>query len=175
MHFLHKMKPSIRPLPEGVTFYSYEAMLATWFGAGRLRPASGTIGTLAALPFGFAINYVTGPIGLAIAALIIFILGGRAAGSYTKKAGVKDDQAIVVDEVVGVWIAGIPAESNIQLWLIAFLLFRIFDIYKPWPASFFDGRGKNGYDVLLDDVIAGVYAFMGVASAALYFATSGKM
>lgn len=175
MSFLAKLKPRIRTLPGGVNPYSYEAMLATWFGSGRITPASGTVGSLAAIPFGYAISYCAGPFGLLTAALLLLWAGSIAAGSFTKKAGVKDDQTIVIDEVVGMFFAAIPAETNIGLWALAFLLFRIFDIYKPWPASYFDNRGKNGFDILFDDVIAGLFAFMGVASVAVYLAMTGKM
>ena len=89
-----------------------------------------------------------------------------AAGYYGRKSGRKDDQSIVVDEVVGLWIAAIPAGTDIRLWLLALVLFRLFDIWKPWPASFFDKRGKHAFDVMMDDVVAGFYAFLGVATGA---------
>ena len=108
---LAKLKPSIRPLPPGLAFFSPTVLIATWFGSGRIRPASGTIGTLAALPFGIVIGAIGGPAGLALAALILFFIGKAAAEAYGKKSGSSDDQAIVVDEAVGLWIAGIPAAA----------------------------------------------------------------
>ena len=165
---LAKLKPSIRPLPPGLAFFSPTVLIATWFGSGRIRPASGTIGTLAALPFGIVIGAIGGPAGLALAALILFFIGKAAAEAYGKKSGSSDDQAIVVDEAVGLWIAGIPAAAAPGLWIIAFILFRFFDIYKPWPASFFDERKNGGFDVMMDDVIAGIFAFFGVATLSLF-------
>lgn len=161
-----KFSFGIRSLPSGMQFKDSTVLIATWFGAGRLKPASGTIGSLAAIPPGVAISYFLGSLGLAVAAMLLLWVGTNAADAYGKKSGEKDDQAIVVDEVVGLWIAAIPAGINPTLWLVAFVLFRIMDIYKPWPASYFDKRAGSGFDVMLDDVIAGLYAFLGVASIA---------
>jgi len=164
---INKIKPSILPIPPGMTFRNVHVLIATWFGAGLLRPAPGTIGSLAAIPFGYAIVMLWGQIGLAIGAVLLGIIGVIAAGAYGKKSGVADDQSIVVDEVVGLWIAALPADKNLMLWAVAFFLFRLFDIWKPWPASFFDNRGKGGFDVMMDDVVAGVYALLGVSIAAV--------
>ena len=173
MSFLAKLKPSIRPLPPETVFKNFHVLIATWFGAGLLRPAPGTIGTLAAMPFGYAIVYFGGYLSLAAAALALFIVGTYSANYFGKKSGQKDDQCIVVDEVIGLWIAAIPAELDWQLWIVAFVLFRIFDIYKPWPASYFDKRAGSGFDVLMDDVVAGFYAMLGVACMAFEELTKG--
>jgi phosphatidylglycerophosphatase A len=162
-----KIKPSIRPVPSGTSFSNLNVLIATWFGAGLLRPAPGTMGSLAAIPFGYAIVVFSGQIGLAAAAVLLLLIGTIAAGYYGKKSGATDDQSIVVDEVVGLWIAAIPADKSLFLWIAAFFLFRLFDIWKPWPASFFDNRSKGGFDVMMDDVIAGIYALLGVSIAAV--------
>lgn len=162
------MKPFLQPLPPGTTLKDPATLLATWFGAGLVRPAPGTVGTLAALPFGYLIAFLLGAPGLAAAALLLLAAGTFAAGHYGKKSGETDDQSIVVDEAVGLWIAALPAATHPGLWLLAVLLFRLFDIWKPWPASFFDRRGKNGFDVMMDDVVAGVYALLGVAIGAIF-------
>ena len=162
-----KIKSGIHPLPSGVLFTHPQVLIATWFGAGLVRPAPGTIGTLAALPVGYVIALLSGQIGLAVAAVLLLVIGTFAAGYYGKKSGETDDQSIVVDEAVGLWIAALPASTNIYLWLIAFLLFRLFDIWKPWPASYFDNRSRGGFDVMMDDVVAGIYALLGVSVGAL--------
>jgi phosphatidylglycerophosphatase A len=159
--------PRIVALPDGLSATSPHALIATWFGSGRLRPGPGTWGSLAAIPFAYLINFFGGPLALFVAALLLFIVGVRAATVYGRHSGVKDDQSIVVDEVIGLWIAALPAGTDPVLWLVAFLLFRFFDIYKPWPASYFDRRKKYDYDVLMDDVIAGIFAMGGVAFLAL--------
>lgn len=162
-----KKRFRMEPLPADTQLSNPHVLLATWGGVGRLRPAPGTLGTLAALPFGYVIAYFTGLIGLALAAALLLWLGTLAASYYGRKSGQKDDQSIVVDEAVGIWIAAIPAATHPDLWLVAFFLFRIFDIYKPWPASFFDKRAGSGFDVMMDDVVAGLYAFLGVAACAV--------
>lgn len=161
----------IRPIPEGMTKNDPYFLTATWFGVGRIAPASGTLGTLAAIPFGYLIALIAGPVGLAVAALLLLVWGTKAADRYGTKSGVKDDQAIVVDEVVGLWIAAIPAETNLWLWALAFLLFRFFDVWKPWPASYFDRKEDDkpvtGFSVMMDDVVAGIMALFGVSIGAL--------
>ncbi len=160
---LAKLKPSIAPLPEGMSKTNIHAIIATWFGAGLSRPASGTIGTIAALPIGYAINYYTHPIFLLGAALLLFVVAMPSVNRYGKASGKVDDSSIVVDEVVGMWIAAAPAFDNVYLWIWAFILFRLFDIFKAWPASHFDKNIKNGFGVMMDDVVAGIYAMFGVA------------
>lgn len=161
------LKPRVKPLPEGMRMLEWHVWLSTWFGAGRLRPMPGTMGSLAAIPLGYYICTVGGPFLLGLAALALFLVGTVAADRFGKKSGVADDQSIVVDEVVGMWIAAIPAENDWLMWLLAFVLFRMFDVYKPWPASRYDKRSRNGYDTMMDDVVAGIYAFPGVAGLAL--------
>jgi phosphatidylglycerophosphatase A len=166
---LIKMKPGIRDIPADTSMKEWRIWMATWFGAGRLRPAPGTMGSLAAIPFGFIIAQYAGFIGLALAALALLCIGTVAADFYGKKSGTVDDQTIVVDEVVGMWIAAIPAEGHWDLWITGFILFRLFDVWKPWPASWFDNRSKGGFDVMMDDVVAGIYAMFGVGSLALAY------
>lgn len=173
--FPESLKPGIRPLPPKVYRDNPYIIVATWFGSGRLKPASGTWGTIAAVPFGVVIAHYGGMMGLALAAFVLFLIGTAAADYYGRESGTVDDHAIVVDEVVGMWIAALPAQDNAILWVIAFILFRVFDIFKPWPASFFDNRSKNGFDVMADDVVAGFYAMLGVAGAAFPFLARGLM
>ncbi len=162
-----KLKPSLKPVPPGTTFSDPRVLLCTWFGSGLIRPAPGTMGTIAGMPFGYFIFQQWGMKGLAIAALVLLVAATPFATWYGKKSGTVDDQSIVVDEVVGVWIAGIFAGNSIGLWIWAGFLFRLFDIWKPWPASFYDNRSKGGFDVMMDDVVAGFYALFGVAIVAL--------
>lgn len=160
-------KPYIEEMPKGMKFKNLDLLVSTWFGCGLLRPAPGTIGSLAAIPFGYAINYYSHPVFLLIAALILMVASIIPVKNYGKKSGFVDDSSIVVDEVVGMWIAGSAAFTNPYLWGIAFLLFRFFDIKKPWPASFFDRKVKNSFGVIMDDVVAGFYALLGVSLFAI--------
>ncbi len=162
-----KLKLRFKPLPAGLPLANPVALISTWFGSGLVRPAPGTVGSLAAIPFGLAIVWLGGPLYLALAALALLIVGTVAANAYGRKSGEVDDQSIVVDEVVGIWIAALPAKLHLWPWLTAFLLFRLFDIWKPWPARFFDNRARNGFDVMMDDVVAGIYALLGTCIIAL--------
>ena len=166
---LPKLKPGFRSIPAETSMKDWRIWMATWFGSGRIRPAPGTMGTLAAIPFGYLIAQTSGPVGLALAALALLLLGTVAADFYGKKSGTVDDQTIVVDEVVGMWIAAIPAEGHWDLWLVGFVLFRFFDITKPWPASFYDNRSRGGFDVMMDDVVAGIFAMAGVGACAVLY------
>jgi phosphatidylglycerophosphatase A len=133
-------------------------LLATWFGAGLLPRAPGTWGSLAALPFGVGLYWLSGPLGLAAASLGVFLIGLWAAQSYERTAAVKDPGAIVIDEVAGQWLTLIPAGLNPWAVLLAFLLFRLFDVIKPWPISWADRHLKGSFGVMADDIIAAAYA-----------------
>jgi phosphatidylglycerophosphatase A len=139
------------------------SLIATWFGAGLLPWAPGTWGSLAALPFAWAIAAVFGVGGLLVAAALAFLLGWWAAERVGRASGVEDQGAIVIDEVAGQWLAVAVAPLDPIAYLLGFLLFRLFDITKPWPASWADRSLPGGLGVMTDDVVAGLYA-----AAALY-------
>jgi phosphatidylglycerophosphatase A len=134
------------------------ALLATWFGVGLIPIAPGTWGSLAALPFAWAISRVWGATGLAIAVAIVFFIGWWAAATVTKASGIKDPGSVVIDEVAGQWLVLLAAPRDPLTWLVAFLLFRIFDIWKPWPVRWADRDITGGLGVMLDDLLAAVYA-----------------
>jgi len=132
--------------------------IATWFGVGKLPKAPGTWGSLAAIPFWF---FFLHPLGIEpyFAALVaVTFLGWFASYEILKKTDEKDPHYIVIDEVVGMWIALIPA-ATLQEVILAFVLFRLFDIWKPWPISWADqlegSPGLTAWAVMLDDIIAG--------------------
>ena len=135
-------------------------LIATWFGAGLLPRAPGTWGSLAALPFAWGLARLGGPVALAAAALVVFLVGWWAAELYVRRSGVADPAEVVVDEVAGQWLtlALVPPEP--LLYLAGFALFRLFDIRKPWPVSWADREVGGGLGVMLDDVFAGLYAGM---------------
>ena len=147
----------LRPLPDGVAFRHPATLLATWFGVGLLRFASGTWGSLAALPFAAAIVWAGGAVALALGAALAFAVGVWAA-DHVGRSGEKDSSAIVIDEVAGQWVALLPVALDLRYYVIGFLLFRVADIVKPWPASWADKRVAGGLGVMLDDIFAGIYA-----------------
>lgn len=132
--------------------------LATWGGSGLIKPAPGTWGTLAALPFGIALMAYGGTYGLLIASLIVFIIGIWSAGHFERMIREKDSGMVVIDEVVGMWITLIPAALTTTSVILAFLAFRFFDVLKPWPIGLLDKKFKGSFGVMIDDVMAGIYA-----------------
>ncbi len=132
--------------------------LATWFGTGLIKPAPGTWGTIGALPFGIALMMFGGLTPLLLATLIVFVIGLWAAKHFERMVREKDSGMVVIDEVVGIWIALIPSSLTPLSIGLAFVLFRIFDILKPWPVNWLDKRFHGPWGVMLDDVMAGIYA-----------------
>ena len=133
-------------------------LLATWFGSGLLPRAPGTWGSLAALPFAWAIQSAGGQTALVIGAAIAFVVGVWASDRMARDTGSKDPGAVVIDEVAGQWLALAFVPLSVWSYLAGFVLFRIADITKLWPASVADRRIGGGLGIMLDDIIAGVYA-----------------
>lgn len=132
-------------------------LLATWFGAGCLPKAPGTWGSLAALPLAWLLWLGGGRPLLAVAAGAVFFVGWWAAERTVATLGIHDPGSVVVDEVVGQWLVLIAAPPDLLAWTIGFVLFRLFDIVKPWPVSWADRRVGGGLGIMLDDVLAGCY------------------
>lgn len=131
--------------------------LATGFGLGYLPKAPGTWGTLLALPIHLLIVRLP-PQGYTAALAIIIVIAIVAAGSAEKILDKPDPGSIVIDEVAGMLIAMIAIPAHPLAWLLAFLLFRLFDILKPFPVNFLDQRFHGGLGIVLDDLMAGLYA-----------------
>ncbi|WP_439122250.1 phosphatidylglycerophosphatase A family protein [Marivita sp.] len=154
-------------------------IIATFFGVGYLRPAPGTWGSLAALPVAYAVLSIGGFWLLVNLTFFVFMSGWIAARELTRGQDDHDPSYIVVDEVVGQWIALFPVAYGATMmsadllalypgWIAAFVLFRLFDIWKPWLVGQADARG-DALGVMLDDVIAGVFAAIGVIALAALF------
>lgn len=133
--------------------------IATGAYSGYLPKAPGTWGSLLALPLNFLLIRLSGAHqGLALAG--IFLLAVYTAGAAEKILDRKDPGAIVIDEIIGMLIALIAVPAQPLPWLAAFLLFRFFDIVKPWPVSWADRHLHGGLGIVLDDVLAGAYAWL---------------
>jgi len=132
--------------------------VATWFGVGFLPIAPGSWGSLAALPFAWAITSLWGIPGLGVAAAIAFLGGWWAAAIVAKASAVEDPGSIVIDEVAAQWLVLLAAPPAPLPYALAFLLFRIFDIWKPWPARWAERHVKGGLGIVLDDLFAALYA-----------------
>jgi len=143
-------------------------LIATLLGVGYIRPAPGTWGSLVALPYAWLVHVIGGFPLLLIGVVAAFLKGWWATTKMTKGSDDHDPSEIVIDELVGQWIALLPlsyAAWSMQIsilamwpgWIAAFVLFRLFDIWKPWIIGWADRRG-DALGVMLDDVIAGVFA-----------------
>ena len=141
-----------------LSFWHPTVLLATWFGCGLLRPAPGTIGSLAALPFAAAILWIGGAWFLFLASLLMFFIGIPASDNYERLSGRKDPGSVVLDEVAGQWLTLVPLSLSLEAFAIGFLLFRAFDIGKIWPANLVERRFGGGLGIMADDMIAGLYA-----------------
>lgn len=151
-------------------------MILSFFGSGYLRPAPGTWGSLVTLPAAWVIHLIGGPALLALFIGGAFIVGLKATKLEISTGEDHDPSWIVIDEVVGQSIALLPVAIGasavgadpLRLWpgiVAAFLLFRLFDITKPWLVGQADRRG-DAMGVMLDDVWAGIFAAIGVVMLA---------
>ena len=151
-------------------------LIGTVVGTGYLRPAPGTWGSLVALPMGWLLHTLGGFPLMLSATVLAAAAGWWATIQMTRDTGDHDPSEIVIDEVVGQWVALLPLSyvtwsrglDILQLWpgiLSAFVLFRLFDIWKPWLVGWADRR-QDALGVMLDDVIAGVFAALGTLGLA---------
>jgi phosphatidylglycerophosphatase A len=130
---------------------------ATWGGTGFSPFASGTVGTLGAIPFYLVLARLSLPLYL-LSTVAFTLFACWVSGHAEEVFGEHDSGKIVIDEVAGYLVTMIAVPPGWQAVLIGFLMFRLFDITKPQPARWFDRSLKNGYGVVLDDVAAGIYA-----------------
>jgi phosphatidylglycerophosphatase A len=131
--------------------------LALGFGSGLLPKAPGTFGTLAAIPLYLLLAPSSMSVYL-VAVIVMSIAGVYICGKAAEDAGVPDHGAIVWDEIVGFLITMFMVPLSWQSVVVGFILFRIFDIFKPWPISFIDKNVHGGLGIMLDDIIAGFAA-----------------
>lgn len=132
---------------------------ALGLGSGLVKKAPGTFGTLVGLPLFWLISGYTLTIQL-IAISILFLLGIYVCEVTGKALGVSDHSAIVWDEIVAIMLVLTTIAPNWYLWLMAFLLFRLFDIWKPFPIRQFDAKLKHGFGVMFDDLLAALYTII---------------
>lgn len=134
--------------------------VSTWFGCGCSPQAPGTVGSAAAVGLALLVEHYAGwpPVMFAALAAAVTLPAVWAAGETARQAGRKDPPCVVVDEVVGQWLALAGARVlNWKSWLAAFLLFRLFDIWKPPPARQLEAL-PGGAGIVADDLMAGLYA-----------------
>lgn len=145
------------------------ALIATFMFVGRMPFAPGTFGSLAAIPFAYLLHRFAGFPVFVVVTIAVFLLGWLATAGHTKGKADHDPGEIVIDEVVGQWIALWPLSSWLWYmgtdaaifpypgWIAGFVFFRLFDIWKPWPVRWADNM-DSPLGVMLDDVLAGIMA-----------------
>ena len=143
-------------------------LLALGFGSGLAPKMPGTFGTLAALPVVVLLSYYASFSVYLIVTILVSIVGVRICGRTAEDMGVHDDSSIVWDEVAGMMITMLAVPLSWQTLLVGFLLFRLFDILKPWPISYLDKHVHGGFGIMIDDVLAGFFA-LGILHFGLYF------
>ncbi len=140
-------------------------VIATFFGAGYGKPGPGTWGSVAAVLLwaGFAFAFHPSPLALTLALtagiVLATFLGVPAATIVEREAGRTDPGVVVIDEVIGQWIALLASPTDWRHGLIALVLFRLFDITKPFPVRHLE-RLPGGWGIVFDDVAAGLYALV---------------
>ncbi len=154
-------------------FWAY--MFATWFHIGSMPVAPGTWGSLFALPLAYFCIYWGGGWWLLTAAVLVFLLGVWATRIVLTYTTNKDPSFVVIDEVVGQMLVFLGVGNILHLhldrwyFLAGFALFRFFDIVKIWPASYYDQHVHSAFGVMMDDVVAGLYGAICLASLVLFF------
>ena len=141
--------------------------LALGFGSGLAPKMPGTFGTLAALPLVVLLYYYASFSVYLIVTILVSIVGVWICGRTADDMGVHDDSSIVWDEVAGMLITMLAVPLSWQTLLIGFMLFRFFDILKPWPISYLDRHVHGGFGIMIDDVLAGLFA-LGILHFGLY-------
>ncbi len=145
-----------------------QKLLLTFFGSGLSPYAPGTVGTVAAMPFGLAIIYYLGANSLTTVVIVVSIIAILEINKYEKNGGIHDDKSIVIDEAVGVWLTMAITFGGLTIWqnnysfyvaiLLSFISFRLFDIWKPSTIGYIDRKVKGGLGVVGDDLLAGFAA-----------------
>jgi len=132
-------------------------MAGTGFGIGLMPVGPGTVASAATLPLAWGLALLGGPWAVVAGSAAVFLLGVIAAGLIVTHTKVEDASVIVIDEIAGQLLVLAVAPLTWQAYLAGFVLFRLFDILKPWPASWADRELGGGLGVMVDDMLAAAY------------------
>lgn len=146
--------------------WSFDFQIATWFGTGLIIPASGTWGTLGGMIVALPLLFLTNSISILLMAAFLFALGFVCVSNIEKKLADHDPSFIVIDEVAAIFLLiGLISLSPQYLaggeYLIGFALFRFFDARKPWIIGVADRKLKGAMGVMVDDILAAIFAYIG--------------
>jgi phosphatidylglycerophosphatase A len=156
-----------KKIPAKLIFTNPVNFLAFGFGSGLAPKAPGTFGTLACIPVYLLLSNLA-LIPYIIVCLLVCVVGIFICGYTAKVLKIHDHPGIVWDEFAGFLISMIGVSLSWPNILIGFILFRLFDILKPWPISWLDDKVSGGLGIMLDDIVAGLFALAGL-HAILYF------
>jgi phosphatidylglycerophosphatase A len=153
--------------PNKLLFKNFSAFLALGFGSGLIKKAPGTFGTLVAIPFFLFLQFLSQPL-IYLFIITIFFIGIYVADKTSRALAMKDPSCIVIDEIVGFLIllvlVGHLTGAGISItkidFILAFILFRIFDIWKPFPIDLLEEKFKGGFGIMIDDIGAAIYAYI---------------
>ena len=143
-------------------------LLAFGFGSGAAPKAPGTFGTVAAVLLYWPLSQLSLDHYL-LMLLVTGVVGIYLCGKTAEDLGVHDHGGIVWDEWIGLWITFLALPAGIEWVLIGFLFFRFFDILKPWPIKWLDEKVHGGFGIMIDDVLAGIFALACVQALAYFF------
>ena len=154
----NEVSPDQRALRK-IVFGSPSGFLAFGFGSGLSPFAPGTMGTLVAIPFIFALRTLNEAV-FWLALILLFALGVYLCGHVSRKLGVHDHGGIGWDEMLGYWLSAALVPLQWPWLLAACILFRIFDILKPWPIRQLDKKVSGGFGIMIDDVVAALFTLV---------------
>lgn len=155
--FKVKMNINKRKDLQGLKLYNPIHLAAVGFGSGLAPKAPGTFGTLAAVPLYYFLSFLSVEIYLAVI-VIGSLVGIWICHITSRDMGVHDHKAIVWDEFIGYWITMLMVPFSIQWAIVGFILFRFFDIVKPYPICWLDKKVDGGLGIMIDDIVAGLFA-----------------
>jgi phosphatidylglycerophosphatase A len=154
VHMRHKVDwPTV-----GWVFARAHRALAFGFGSGLIRPGSGTWGSVLGLLLWWPLSTLVPWGWLGVIVLVAALVGVWVCQRTTDELGVEDHVGIVWDEIAAVWAVLWAVPDIAWVWLLGFALFRLFDVFKPWPIRVLDEQVKGGLGIMVDDFVAAVYA-----------------
>jgi len=162
-------KTAVDPLVlKKVALATPSGLFAFGFGSGLSPFAPGTMGTLVAVPFAVALKSLD-TAGFWIVLVLMFLLGIEVCNRVSRKLGVHDHGGIVWDEIVGYCLAVAFVPMQWAWLLAAFVLFRFFDIVKPWPIRQLDRKVSGGFGIMIDDIVAALFTVIVLAVLRIYW------
>lgn len=147
----------IPPIPASIWRNPWH-FIAFGFGTGAIPFAPGTFGTLIAIPFYLAMQSLPA-LNYFVITVLVIAASIWMCNKVSKEIGIDDHQGMCLDEIVGFLVTMFNAPHGWQWILLGFLLFRLFDIWKPWPIRQIDAKMTGGFGMIFDDVLAGIYSY----------------